>query len=141
MNMKSKVSKICSHENRSFELLFRDDCIDLLPYLRLFEVSKGSDSFAERSKTRACETGRVCSISLPVMFINFVLDAPIDEPFDVFSRFEVFFYFFLSFSLLLFYVLIGLSFQIDFVHDSADGLILFDIRSELVFRSKRKVIF
>lgn len=66
------------------------------------------------------------------MLINLVLNTPFDKSFHVLSRLQLQFLLFPCLSLFLLEFLLGLPLQIDFLHDSIDGLIFFDIWLQFV---------
>ena len=98
------IAHIGLHLYKPFEFLFLDLFVDFLADLVLFEVSKRGGGFIRWSKTG---TGETCSthVGLSLMLVHLILHAPLDEPFNILSCFQLFLDFLFLFHFLLFLLL------------------------------------
>jgi len=87
------------------------------------------------------QTSGVRAISLTVVLINLVFYTPFNKTFDVLSRFELQFLFFPESFLLLFEIVLCLTFQGHFFHHSINRLIFFDIGLQLFRWNEWQIIF
>ncbi len=133
------IAQVGLHLNKAFEFVFLDAFVYFLADLVLFEVAERCGGFVGRSETGAGET-RPAHVCFPPVLVQFVFHAPLNEPFDVVSGLKILLDFLFFIDLFLFFFLFELSFEVDFFHDSCDGLVLLDFWLDFLWRDKRDVV-
>ncbi len=133
------IAQVGLHLDKAFEFVFLDAFVYFLADLVLFEVAERGGGFVGWSETGAGETGPA-HVGFPLVLVHFVFHAPLNEPFDVVSGFEILLDFLFLLDLFLFFLLFELSFEVDFFHDSCDGLVLLDFWLNFLWRDEGDVV-
>lgn len=140
MNKNIKVAQIRRHLHKTFQLVLFDILIYFLPDLCFLQVPKRCSCLIGRCEACTCQAG--CGmVSLSFMLVDFVLDTPLDEAFDILTGLQLVLCFLFLLKLLLFLLLFELSFEVDLFKDSWNCLVLLYLGLDFLWRDKRDVIF